>query len=369
MGKRGNGEGNIKKRKDGRYEVSVMVGYHPDGRRKRRSLYGKTRREVIDKLHALQQEINRGMDLDVDYTFEQVAKLWLRNKQSVSPATAKNYEYIISTLSNEFGDKKIRNIKPIHIEEGLLKLAQRGYSNSYLSKTRSVLKRVFEKAVANGWSTVNSALLAETVTSKSESVPKEPFSEDEARLILTNMPDNRIGHLCRLSLGTGLRPQCAVGLEPAIHISADGSELLVEQAVKSDGKGGIMMGPTKNGVIRRIPIPECVRNSALYLREHANGRFVFTSRDNGDLPVAMSTYRKYYKKVMEDIGIENPGGPHRLRHTYASLLNKMGVDPVSISKLCGHKKPKTTMEVYIHAMQPTLLDAAQRLSEAFTEED
>ena len=62
--RRGNGEGNIRKRKDGRYEVSVMVGYHPDGRRKRKYLYGKTRREVVDKLHALQQEINMGMDLD-----------------------------------------------------------------------------------------------------------------------------------------------------------------------------------------------------------------------------------------------------------------------------------------------------------------
>jgi len=71
--RRGNGEGNVRKRKDGRYEVSVMVGYHPDGRRKRKTLYGKTRREVVDKLHALQQEINMGMDLDVDYTFEQAA--------------------------------------------------------------------------------------------------------------------------------------------------------------------------------------------------------------------------------------------------------------------------------------------------------
>jgi hypothetical protein len=48
VGKNGNGEGNIRQRKDGRYEGRYCVDT-PEGLR-RRSIYGKTRKEVADKL-------------------------------------------------------------------------------------------------------------------------------------------------------------------------------------------------------------------------------------------------------------------------------------------------------------------------------
>jgi integrase len=47
MGRRGNGEGTITRRKDGRWEARYTV--HTEGP-KRRVLYGKTRKEVADKL-------------------------------------------------------------------------------------------------------------------------------------------------------------------------------------------------------------------------------------------------------------------------------------------------------------------------------
>ena len=47
MGRRGNGEGTITRRKDGRWEARYTVN---QGGPKRRVLYGKTRKEVADKL-------------------------------------------------------------------------------------------------------------------------------------------------------------------------------------------------------------------------------------------------------------------------------------------------------------------------------
>jgi integrase len=44
MGRRGNGEGSITRRKDGLYKVQTATGA------KRRTLYGKTRQEVAEKL-------------------------------------------------------------------------------------------------------------------------------------------------------------------------------------------------------------------------------------------------------------------------------------------------------------------------------
>ena len=184
--------------------------------------------------------------------------------------------------------------------------------------------------------------------------------------MMTAGEDSLIKHAILFSLSVGLRPQCLVALEPKKHIAEDLSSVLIEQAAKSDGKGGITIGSTKNGIIRRVPIPAYLKHSADYLRRHATGRFVFISPDNPDKPIAMSTYRKYYKKALKEIGIENPGGPHRLRHTYATLLTVVaGVDPVSASTLCRHL-PKMTMEVYSHPVQPALQEAVDRLSEVFS---
>ena len=48
MGRRGNGEGTITRRKDGRWEAKYTA--HTAEGPKRRALYGKTRKEAAEKL-------------------------------------------------------------------------------------------------------------------------------------------------------------------------------------------------------------------------------------------------------------------------------------------------------------------------------
>ena len=59
--KRCNGEGSINKRKDGRWECSIMFGFQKDGRRRRKSFYGRTRKEALDKMHDFKQKLEAGL--------------------------------------------------------------------------------------------------------------------------------------------------------------------------------------------------------------------------------------------------------------------------------------------------------------------
>jgi hypothetical protein len=43
--------------------------------------------------------------------------------------------------------------------------------------------------------------------------------------------------------------------------------------------------------------------------------------------------------------------PHRLRHTFASLLVSLGVDPGSVTDQLGHTDPASTLRVYRHGMR------------------
>ena len=50
--KRANGDGNLRQRPNGLWELTMMVGYQPDGRRKTKSFYGKTQKEAKAKANA-----------------------------------------------------------------------------------------------------------------------------------------------------------------------------------------------------------------------------------------------------------------------------------------------------------------------------
>jgi YD repeat-containing protein len=59
--RRGRGEGSIHERKDGSWTAQVSLGYDANGKRIRETLYGNTKKEVQEKLLALQQDALKGL--------------------------------------------------------------------------------------------------------------------------------------------------------------------------------------------------------------------------------------------------------------------------------------------------------------------
>lgn len=43
--------------------------------------------------------------------------------------------------------------------------------------------------------------------------------------------------------------------------------------------------------------------------------------------------------------------PHKLRHTYGSILAALGVDVITAQQMLGHADPAFTMRVYQHVMR------------------
>ena len=79
--KRANGEGNIRKRKDGRWEGRYTAGTDPEtGKPIAKSVLAKTQRECKEKLQKAMEELEK---IDVtkrrDYTVGEWAQLWYEN--------------------------------------------------------------------------------------------------------------------------------------------------------------------------------------------------------------------------------------------------------------------------------------------------
>ena len=97
--KRANGEGNIRKRKDGRWEGRHTAGYNPEtGKRIIKNVLGKTQAECKAKLAAA-MEASKGVD--VSCADEYTVATWLRSwydiyaKPNVRVATADRYRLMI----------------------------------------------------------------------------------------------------------------------------------------------------------------------------------------------------------------------------------------------------------------------------------
>ena len=111
MAKRGNGEGCIRKRKDGTWEARFTVGRDENKKLIRRSIYGKTRKEVAEKLGDNLSYLKKGIYVDPNsVTCNEWFDDWLtRHLIKTKDSTKQQYEmYLRRLIYNLFGFRIIR---------------------------------------------------------------------------------------------------------------------------------------------------------------------------------------------------------------------------------------------------------------------
>lgn len=284
--KRANGEGSIRKRKDGRWEGRYTAGRDPEtGKPIYKNVLGKTQAEVKEKLKAAMEE-----------------------------------------------NKKI-----------------------------DVSKAGQYKAEANDLIRKNPVRFADKLRTKGPTKRREAFTSQEVKILMSELPEDRMGHTIRLMLATGMRTQEVLSLEPQ-HIEPDGSCIHIRQAVNLV-KGKPRIGPPKTtNSVRDIPIPQSVRPSVLFLRDQA-GQFLWDSGVPGQ-PFDPAHFRRNFQAAVSALGVR-PLTPHSCRHTYVSQLQALGVDMETIQSMVGHADIEMTQH-YLHVQEKVRQAAARKLSKSLS---
>ena len=360
--KRSHGEGTLSRKENGRWEIQIMVGYKPDGKRDIRSFSGETQREAKAKRDEFLRKREAGLLTGKDLRFEEWADTWFENhKDNIKPTTQDGYRYTLRILKDHFGRRKLSEIKAMDIEHFLKKLRKEGRSDSALAQCRGMLFQIFNKAAANDIILKNPVAFADKMR-KRPPREKEAFTADEVRTLLRELPEDKIGWSIRLMLCTGMRTQELLGLEPR-HIAQDGSSINIAQAVVMVKGTAIIGTPKSYDSYRTIPVPELVQHCARNLR-NTEKKFIWEA-GRPDMPCNPSHFRTQFKKALEQIDGVRVLTPHCCRHTFVSQMQALGVDIETIQNIVGHAEIDMTRH-YLHVQEPKRLEAAQRFSEAFS---
>ncbi len=360
--KRCNGEGTLRKKSDGRWEAAIMDGYDVDGRPRRKYFTGRTRAEVKAKVDAWNLARSNGLDVSTEYTFNEWSVIWFdRHKDSITPTTQESYKYTLRSLQDHFGRRKIKEIKPYDIETYLKLIRAEGKSPTALAQHRGMLYQIFHKAEANDLVHKNPVAYADKLRNREPKKRKEAFTAAEVKLLMEDLPKDRIGMSIRLMLGTGMRAQEILALEPR-HIKEDGSLISICQAVNLV-KGTVVVGvPKSQDSYRDVPVPPHLRECAIFLRT-TEDKYIWEAGKPGT-PCNPSHFRTQFKKAIEQVEGVRVLTPHSCRHTYVSQMQALGVDIQTIQSIVGHADIDMTVH-YLHVQDSIRQSAVEKFSEAF----
>ena len=368
--RRGRGEGSITKRSDGRWMAQADLGWQ-DGKRRRKTVYGRSKREVQEKLRDVLHRKEHGLPpVPEQETVGAFLHRWLESRQSrVRRRTLERYEYVVRAhLLPHLGRIRLAKLTPQDVVACLRRVEAVG--SAYTARgAREILRTALNQAVR--WELVSRNVAALTDAPRHRARQIEPLTPGQASTLLAAVADHRLEALITVAVGLGLRQGEALGLRWE-DVDLHAGVLAVRQTLECAGTEPRFGEPKTTRSRRTISMPGIVADA---LRRHrtrqledrlaAGARWrdcglVFTTTIG--TPIDKSGLHKDFKAILRTAGLPDIRY-HDLRHTAATLLLAQGVDPRTIMETLGHSQISLTLNTYAHVMPALQRDAAAKMDE------
>ena len=372
MGRRGPHEGSIYQRADGLWVGAVHLGYR-DGKRRRKVVYGRTRRAVQEELVAIQRSLQQGLPVPAErQTVAQFLDRWLVHavRPCVRPRTLQSYRQIVELhLAPGLGRLQLATLSPDDVQAFLNEKHAAGLSPRTVQYLRAVLRQALNRALRWGLVARNAAALADAP--RVARTELAPFDPEEARRFLDAVRGDRLEALYTLALAAGLRQGEALGLRWS-DVELEAGTVTVRHAL-SRIEGRLQLVEPKTVWSRRVVAVPAVavaalrRQRARQLEERIlagsrwrEGNFVFTTSIG--TPLDGPTVTRRFKALLATARLR-PQRFHDLRHATASLLLAQGVPARVVMETLGHSDVRLTLNTYSHVVPALGRQAAERMEE------
>lgn len=329
---------------------------------KRYSVYGKTEREAYTKMVAKQKELEEGIvPANGDMTLNEWADKCISTyKTRQTKETKQKYiSRVNHCILQHIGKKKLKDIKPLDVQAVLAK--QEGNSQYQINQVYQALRFLFRTAKQN-------ELIVKDPTenlvkgSGAKSTRRSMTAEEEKAFLAVCGPERF--RAFELMYYCGLR-------------SSEAREAKGEDITEIDGYPVLHIRGTKTAnADRNVPIPDNLFNE---IKNTLEGSFIAPNErggrhDDKSFQRAFNGLRRamniemgaevYRNKLIPPLPLAEDFVPYCLRHTYCTNLCRKKVDIRIAQYLMGHSDIRLTANIYTHADNSDVVEAAKILSKS-----
>lgn len=367
--RRGHGEGAIFQREsDGYWVGTVELGRTADGKRRRKTVYARTRREVSEQMKALLAQQQQGLLQDIErITFAAFASRWLDHVRATRELrTWVDYEQVARIhLVPALGSTQLTRIRPIQIQtlydETAKRLAARTVRHHH-----EVLHNALNQAVE--WRLLQTNPTEGVTPPKAKPREMKFLDFDQAKAFIKALEGDRLESLHLAAIMTGMRQGELLGLRWQ-DIDWQAGAATVQQTVWIYRRQPVFK-PPKDDEVRVLPLVSVVLSRLKLHRSrqaeersaagaHYQDHDLVWARADG-LPLRAEFVLDEMRRRLKDAGLPEIRF-HDLRHSAASLLIALGVPIKEVSEILGHAGIEITVDRYGHLMPNAKRDALSKL--------
>lgn len=373
--RRGNGEGTVfEDKKNKRWIGQYITGINSEGKPVRKSVYGKTQKEVLNKLNEIKYEINK--EIYVEKNGIKLVKIMedIREEKlasnTISGGQYARLKWTINKIKNSpIGNKKIQDITKKDIQDFLNSI--KDLSDSYIKKIYEQFVQAYHRAEIKKYISYNP--MYEVIKPKSNKQTKvvdaleinvqKLFTQYLNKVSIENQPYKNI-FLIQLYMGLRIGEVLALGKE---NIDLENNLLYVKRTLTNDKEFAIILGNKAKTYAgnRTLPIPQFLtpifEEQLKYANENLHN-LIFT---NNNSYVRTSSVNQELKRIFkEELKVNNKDiSTHCLRHTYGTRCVEAGMTAVVLQRLMGHKDVTVTLNTYTSVFNRFKEDELKKVNE------
>ena len=362
MAKRGS---NIYRRKDGRFEGRVPVGYDEKGKIKYKSVYAHTLSEVREKMSAVHSVKQNSGVVSLKLTVRDVAEQWLSSaKLRVKQSSYANYENIVlKHILPVLGGEYMTNLTTGKLNDFIyfkLKSGRLDVKGGLSAKSVRDIMTVYRSIEAYSTKEYGFHITHFTMPKTEKNQPDVLDSGERKKLenyLLHNQNNTNISILLCMFTGLRIGELCGLRWSDIDFINGTVSVNRTVQRISKNGKSKVIVGSPKSITsVRTVTIPDFVLD-ILKDKRKSGEQFIIS----GSLkPTEPRTMQNRFKALLKICGIRNVNF-HLLRHTYATVCIENGFDPKTLSELLGHADASITLNRYVHSSMQMKKNYVSRL--------
>lgn len=367
--------GHLKEISPGKWRIVVYAGRGLDGREKRKTYTVEGARKAAEKrLREILNDLDAGLLSDSGkQTLGQFLERWLED--CVQPAKKASTHRIYTCqvrkhLVPALGHVPLNKLSPGQIQSAYAAALRRGLSRGSVRLQHAVLRQALEQAVK--WQLIPRNPADNVDQPAPGRYRPRPLTEEETAILLQTAEGTNLYVPILIAVTMGLRCGEIVALRWQ-DIDMERGLLTVNHGMSWNGQAWALADPKSHHSRRPLPMPSLVLDALRRLKaEQAQRRLLMGDvYQDGGYVLDHGNGRPLAPYVIGNrfcVHIKQHGLPrtrfHDLRHSHATQLLGMGVQPKVVSERLGHSSVAFTLGTYGHILPRHQAEASEKIDAA-----